>query len=136
MHAWFSVFCYKCLFFEFLVSINFFYPIHRLNAKPSTYLYNSFNSEFTLVVQRFISNFDYCLLISIISNWLMFFKFVQHDTQCKQHTTLNPQFENRGKDRPAWTPHVAFAVASHYRLQIIFLLPQVCLSRIFPSCKR
>ena len=32
--------------------------------------------------------------------------------------------ESKGKDRPARTPHVAFVVASHYRLQITFLLSQ------------
>lgn len=35
--------------------------------------------------------------------------------------------ENKVKERPIWTPHVAFVDASHYRLQIIFLLSQACL---------
>ena len=34
------------------------------------------------------------------------------------------EHENKGKDRPARTPYVAFVVASHYRLQIMILLSQ------------
>lgn len=40
--------------------------------------------------------------------------------------------ENKSKGRPTRTPHVAFVVASPYRLQNIFLLSQACLSGIFP----
>ena len=35
--------------------------------------------------------------------------------------------ENKGKDRPTRTAHVAFLDASYYRPQIIFLLSQACL---------
>ena len=34
------------------------------------------------------------------------------------------EHENKGKDRPARTPYVAFVVASHYCLQIVILLSQ------------
>ena len=34
---------------------------------------------------------------------------------------LDCLFENKGKDCSAQTPHTAFVVASHYRLQITFL---------------
>ena len=37
------------------------------------------------------------------------------------------KFENKGKNRPTQTLRVAFVVASHCRLQIIFLLSQACL---------
>ena len=40
--------------------------------------------------------------------------------------------ENKSKGRPTRTPHVAFVVASQYRLQIIFLLSYAYLSGIFP----
>ena len=40
----------------------------------------------------------------------------------------NYQPENRGKDRPARTPHVAFVVALHYRLHI-FLFSKACLDK-------
>ena len=36
------------------------------------------------------------------------------------------QDENIGKARLARTPHGAFVVVLHYRLQIIFLLSQAC----------
>ena len=36
------------------------------------------------------------------------------------------QNENIGKARLARTPHGAFVVVLHYRLQIIFLLSQAC----------
>ena len=39
---------------------------------------------------------------------------------------IHLRHENKGKDRPAWTPYVAFVVASHYRLQIVLLLSQAC----------
>ena len=37
-------------------------------------------------------------------------------------TSQRHDVENKGKDRPARTPHVAFVVVSHYRLQIIFFV--------------
>ena len=40
--------------------------------------------------------------------------------------------ENKGKDRPARTPHVAFVVVSHYRLQIIFFALTSMFPRDFP----
>ena len=46
------------------------------------------------------------------------------------------KFENKGKDRPTRTLRVAFLVASHCRLQIIFLLSQASLQGIFPLCRR
>ena len=46
------------------------------------------------------------------------------------------RYENKGKDRPARTSHVAFVVASQYHLQIIFLLSQACLKETFAFCKR
>ena len=33
---------------------------------------------------------------------------------------------NKGKERLAWIPYVAFVVVSHYRLLIVFVLSQVC----------
>ena len=41
----------------------------------------------------------------------------------------NYQHENKGKDRPARTPFVAFVVALHYRLHIIFLFSKACLDK-------
>ena len=51
------------------------------------------------------------------------------------HVTLSPGRENKDHwktDRHRQTPHVAFVVVSHYRLQIIFMLLQACLKEIFP----
>ena len=45
----------------------------------------------------------------------------------------NYQHENKGKDRPARTPHVAFVVASHYHLQIIFLHLQAYLDKFIAN---
>ena len=39
--------------------------------------------------------------------------------------------EKKGKDRTAWTRHVAFVVASHYRLQIIFCSRKYVFKGIF-----
>ena len=41
------------------------------------------------------SDFDY--FNSIIQNIIFFFYFLQHDTQCRQHTTLSPQLEDTMK---------------------------------------
>ena len=45
---------------------------------------------------------------------------------CYAASSFINQLANKGKDRPARTPHVAFMATSYYRLPIVFLLSKAC----------
>ena len=100
--------CLRCFFFFF--------------ANPSLVLLRGVRSPTSVVLQL-----GYNVVIALLQSDFSFATILQFPN--RRGLSGNYQHENKGKDRPARTPHVAFVVASHYHLQIIFLHLQAYLDK-------